>query len=483
MRLFRLRGGIHPEARKERSRDSAIVAMPLPAALYIPLRQHIGEAAELVVAEGQQVGKGELVARSQGSVSAAQHAPTSGRIRAITHVVAPHASGLLQTTIVLEPDGEDAWAPLPAPIADPLSAPPEVLTARVAACGIVGLGGAAFPSAVKLDQGLAYAPDILLVNGAECEPYLTCDDRIMREHAAEVIDGARIMAHTIGAREIIVAIERNKPQALAAIGAAARRIAGLRVVALPARYPMGSAQHLVRCVTGRETPADRRTAETGVVVHNVATARAVHEAVRLGRPLIARVVTVSGGAIRTPRNVCAPIGARIADLVAFCGGYAEAPRRVINGGPLMGHPLPSLDAPVVKGTSGILALVAHEVSERPANPCIRCGSCVSVCPSGLVPAEMAALIRKDDLEGAARLGVKDCIACGSCAWVCPSHIQLVRYFSYAKGALAAQAREQRQNEQTRRLAEARLARLKRQAQAKRAAAEAGRAAQTDEAAA
>ena len=210
------------------------------------------------------------------------------------------------------------------------------------------------------------------------------------------------------------------------------------MVAIPAKYPMGSERHLTLAITGRETPARKLTADLGVVVHNVATARAVHQALRHGRPLIARVVTVSGRAMREPKNIEAPIGARVADLIDFCGGFAQRPERLIQGGPMMGSPLPGLDVPVVKGTSGILALTAEEMNERPSDPCIRCGSCVSICACGLVPMELAAHIRHDDLEGAADLGVMDCVSCGSCSWVCPSHIPLVHYFNYAKGATERQ---------------------------------------------
>ncbi|MBK1717101.1 electron transport complex subunit RsxC [Thiocystis violacea] len=469
MKLFPIRGGIHPEYRKELSGERAIEALPLPSRLYIPLQQHIGAPAEILVSEGDLVKKGQVIARRQGQISAHHHASTSGRVVEVTEIPAPHPSGLPQPTIVIEPDGRDEWVTLPEPIADPFAAAPEVIEERVAESGIVGMGGATFPSAVKLNLGIRHRIDTLLINGAECEPYLTCDDRLMREHAEAIIDGARIMAHTLGAPRIVVGIEENKPQALAAITVAASDFPNIDVAALPVKYPMGSERHLTLAITGLETPARKLTADLGVVVHNVATARAVHQAVRLGRPLIARVVTVSGGAMREPKNIEAPIGARVSDLIDFCGGFSQRPERIIQGGPMMGTPLPNLDVPVVKGTSGILALTAAEINERPADPCIRCGACVNICACGLTPVELAAHIRHDDLEGAAKLGLADCVSCGSCSWVCPSHIPLVHYFNYAKGALNARDREQRKTERTKTLVEANAARQERIA-AQRAAA-------------
>ncbi len=468
MKLFPIRGGIHPDYRKEQSSERAIVALPLPALLYIPLQQHIGAPAEVLVSEGQAVKKGQMIARSTGAISAPQHAPTSGTVKAVTEIPAPHPSGLAQTTIVIEPDGRDEWAELPAAIADPFSADPQTIAERVAQSGIVGMGGAAFPSAVKLNLGSRFKLDTLLLNGAECEPYLTCDDRVMREHAGEIVDGARIMAHALGVPRVVIAIEDNKPQAIAAMTEAARAFAEIVVAGVPVQYPMGSERHLVQAITGRETPAKKLTADIGVVVHNVATARAVHHAVRFGRPLVARVVTVSGGAVREANNIEAPIGARVADLIAFCGGFASEPASLVNGGPMMGQPLPGLDVPVIKGMSGILALTAGETNTQPASPCIRCGTCVSICPCGLVPVEMAAFIRKDNFEAAARLGVMDCVSCGSCSWVCPSHIPLVHYFNYAKGMINAQERDRRKNEQTKVLAEAHTLRVEKAAEARRA---------------
>jgi len=469
MKIFPIRGGIHPDYRKELASEKAIVALPMPAALYIPLQQHIGAPAEVLVNEGDLVKKGQMIARNQGAVSASQHAPTSGRIRTVTEVTAPHPSGLPQSTIILESDGKDEWADLPEPIADPFAADAHTINERVAQSGIVGMGGAAFPSAIKLNLGEQKKLHTLLLNGAECEPYLTCDDRVMREYPDEIIDGARIMAHALGTPRVVIGIEQNKPQAIAAMTKAASAFPNIEVVAVPVQYPMGSERHLVQAITGQETPARKLTADLGIVVHNVSTARAVHDAVRHGRPLVARVVTVSGGAIREPNNVLTPIGAPVADLVNFCGGFAQRPERVVNGGPMMGQPLPSLDVPVVKGTSGILALTAEEINDRPADACIRCGSCITVCPCGLSPVEMSAFIRKDKLEVAAKLGVMDCFSCGSCSYVCPSHIPLVHYFNYAKGVLNDLERERQKNERIKTLAEVRVIRIEKATEAKRAA--------------
>ncbi|CAA7617077.1 Electron transport complex subunit RnfC [Candidatus Terasakiella magnetica] len=470
MKLFPIMGGIHPDYRKELASEKAIVPMPIPATLYLPLQQHMGAPGITTVEPGTEVKKGQVLARGQGLVSAPVHAPTSGRIAAITEMMAPHPSGLPTMTIILDSDGKDEWGDLPAAIADPFAASAQEIRDRVAVSGIVGLGGATFPSAVKLGLGNQHKLEILVLNGAECEPYLCCDDRVMREHADEVVDGARIMAHALGAPQIIIAVEDNKPQAITALTQAASAFTNVTVASVPVQYPMGAERHLTQALTGRETPARKLTADVGVVVHNVATARAVHQAVRFGRPLLSRVVTVSGGAVAEPKNVEVLLGTRVAELLAFCGGLSKDSRRIISGGPMMGQPLPSLDVPVVKGTSGILALTKAETKENATQPCIRCGSCVSYCPCGLVPVEMAAFIRSEKLEEAAKIGVQDCVSCGSCSYICPSHIPLVHYFNYAKGRIAALDRERRKADQTKALVSAHNARLERAAQAKREAA-------------
>lgn len=466
-KLFKIRGGIHPQGRKQLSANQAIENLPIPPLLHIPLQQHIGAPAEPLVRRGDMVGKGQLLARSQGAISAPVHAPTSGRIMGIGGYPAHHASGLSVRTITLKPDGKDEWIDDLDPTTEPFSLDPDEIARRVADAGIVGMGGATFPSAVKLNLRKRYTLNTLVINGAECEPYLTCDDRLMREQSEQVLDGVLILARGLGVQRILFAIESNKPEALAAMKSAAGSHDSVTVVGLPTRYPMGSEKHLAQTLTGWETPARGLTADIGIVVQNVATALAVHDALRHARPLISRVVTVSGGAIEQPRNIHVPLGTTLSHLIDFCGGFKRKPARLISGGPMMGQPVPDLRVPVVKGSNGLLALTDSEVHAGDEMPCIRCAGCVQACPCGLVPLEMAAQIRAGSLDASVNLGLLDCIACGSCAYVCPSHIPLVHYFNYAKGELAARQRAQHKQQETKRLIEIRNARLERIKIAKR----------------
>ncbi len=468
-KLFKIRGGVHPEDRKGLSAEQAIESLPMPPLLHIPLQQHIGAPAEPLVRRGERVKKGQMLARSQGAISAPVHAPTSGRIMGVGGYPAHHPSGLLVRTITLQPDGEDAWIETLEPVVEPFALEPGEIARRVAEAGIVGMGGATFPSAVKLNLRNRYTLHTLVINGAECEPYLTCDDRLMREQSKQVLDGVRLMARALEVNRIIVAIENNKPQAQAAMRQAAEVFGEVTVVGLPTRYPMGSEKHLVQTLIGKETPARGLTADMGVVVHNVATALAVHEALRFGRPLVARVMTVTGGAVKHPKNLLVPLGTPLSHLVDFCGGFTSEPARLVSGGPMMGQPLPSTRVPAVKGSNGLLALTAAESAEAEEMPCIRCASCVQACPCGLVPLEMAAHIRAGGLDNSVKLGLLDCIACGSCSYACPSHIPLVQYFNFAKGELAARQRAQHKQGETKRLAEARNERMEAIKRAKREA--------------
>ncbi len=467
MRLHHFRGGVHPPGRKQFSTDQPIQSLPLPPRLYLPLQQHAGGPALPVVSVGQKVAKGELLARAQSAISAPLHAPSSGTVVDIGQFTAPHVSGLPIPTLVLDTDGEGRWLE-DEPPPDPFSLDPEEVATRIGDAGIVGMGGASFPAAVKLSKARQAGVHTLVVNGAECEPYVTCDDRLMRERAAEIVDGAAIMLHALQASRALVAVEDNKPEAIQSLREACAHDPRFQVLSLPTRYPTGSAKHLIQLLTGLECPAGEPGTEvTGVLVHNVGTAYAVRQALRHGQPLISRIVTVSGGAVAEPRNLEVPLGALAADLLAYCGGVNAALSRVLLGGPMMGQPLPSLQTPVVKGSNGILALTAAELGpEQPPAPCVRCGRCVESCPMGLLPVEMSKRVRHDDWAGTLAFGLNDCMACGSCAYACPSRVPLLQYFAHARGAVAEQRRAEQKAQYTRQLMEQRQARLARQEQAR-----------------
>ncbi len=488
IRKLRIRGGVHAEERKAAIATRPIVNnFPLPKKLYIPLQQHVGKPAEPLIRVGDRVLKGQLLAYSQGMISAPVHAPSSGIILDVNDYPAPHPSALPIRMIVLETDGKDEWT-LASAIDDPFKLTPEDISLRVGAAGIVGLGGATFPTAVKLNMGRENRIDTLIINGAECEPYLSCDDLQMQERAAQIIDGVRLMLHGMtnspganlhlpeGGRagqpemnttNAVIAIEDNKPQAFLAMKAAAQPFPLIKVMQIPTRYPMGWDRQLIRYVTGREVPVGCRSSEIGVTIHNVGTAYSVHKAIRHGQPLLSRVITVAGGAVKRPMNVEVPLGTLISELFRFCEVSDEETARIVMGGPMMGDSLPHTGLPTVKATSGILALTQSELKDTDEQPCIRCASCVTVCPAGLRPLDMVNNIRVNQLDAAVDIGLKDCISCGCCSYVCPSNIPLVHYFKYASGEVLARQQAQHKAEQTKRLIDDRNARMERIAQQQR----------------
>lgn len=459
--LLRIRGGVHPEGHKKSTGSVSIATdFPLAKKLYIPLQQHIGKAAEPVVKVGDHVLKGQLLAASQGLISAPVHAPSSGTVADINLYPAPHPSALPIMTVVIETDGKDEWIELN-PIADPFEVDPEEISQRVADAGIVGLGGATFPSAVKLSLGLKTKIDTLLINGGECEPYLTCDDRLMQERAEAIVDGIRLMLHGMQTPEAIIAIEDNKPEAIDMMRRACLPFMNIKVVIVPSRYPMGWEKQLVTVVTGKEIPAGCRTTDVGVLMHNVGTAYAIHRAIRNGEPLVSRVVTVSGEAISKPQNVEVPVGTLMEELFVFCGIDEANTARLVMGGPMMGEAMPHARLPIVKATSGTLALTAEEIKAEEPQPCIRCASCIKACPVGLLPVDMMTRIKASKLDEAVDIGLKDCISCGTCSYVCPSNIPLVHFFKFASGELFAREQNKHRNEQTKKLAEERTLRMER----------------------
>ncbi len=463
-KLYPFQGGLHLPDNKTQSNSKPVITATIPAKLILPLQQHIGAPAESLVQVGEQVLKGQLLAKAQGNISAAIHAPTSGHISAIEKHAIPHPSCIESLCIVIETDGEDTWCPLPAGIPDFQNCDADALLERIRETGIVGLGGAAFPAAVKLNTGPTSPIQTLIINGAECEPYITCDDMLMRNHAEQVIEGAAIVQHMVGARECLIGIEDNKPEAITAIQIAAEHasIKNLEVISIPTLYPNGGEKQLIKLLTGIEVPSGKIPAQTGILCHNVSTTAAIADAILEGKPLISRYVTVSGGGVQSPCNIDALVGTPATDLIEQAGGYTPSASKLIFGGPMMGFTLPSAAIMTTKASNCLLVATEQE-APNPGDPlaCIRCGECASVCPTNLLPQQLYWYARAKDLEKAQEYNLFDCIECGCCSHVCPSHIPLVQYVRFAKAESWSQEREKQAAEQARQRHEARTARLER----------------------
>ncbi|WPP45690.1 electron transport complex subunit RsxC [Pseudomonas sp. AN-1] len=464
-KIWDIPGGIHPPERKELSNRTPIQPAPLPRQLTLPLSQHIGAPAEPCVAVGERVRKGQKIAEATGFVSVPVHAPTSGTVTFIGPQPYPHASGMLAPAIVIEADGLDQWCEL-APCADFRALAPEELLERIRDAGINGLGGAGFPTAVKLTARPQQKIHTLVINGTECEPYITADDVLMREKAAELVLGIDILAQLIQPDEVLIGIEDNKPEAIAAVRAAlGERSYQLRV--FPTKYPSGGERQLIQILTGREVPAGGLPADIGMLCQNVGTAVAVHDAVVLGRPLIARIVTLTGEALARPMNVEALIGTPVGELLAFAGLDANKMDRLIMGGPMMGFTLPALDVPLVKTTNCLLAPTSKELPPPPpAMPCIRCGECALACPASLLPQQLHFFALGSEHEQLKAHNLFDCIECGACAYVCPSSIPLVQYYRAAKAEIRELEQKQQKAEHSKQRFELRQERLRREEERK-----------------
>lgn len=461
--LYEFPGGVHPPMHKDLSTREPIAAAPCPPRLILPLHQHIGDAAAPTVNVGDHVLKGQRIARAEGYVSVALHAPTSGTVSAITDAPVPHPSGLPAPCIVLEADGEDRWVERQ-PIEDYTTMSPSHLRNIVRDAGIVGLGGAGFPSFIKLNPGTHQGVELLIINGIECEPYITCDDMLMRERADLILAGIGIMRHALQARHVVIAVEDNKEIAYATlVKVAAQRKDDVEIVMLPTVYPQGSEKQLIEVLTGKEVPKNGLPIHIGIVVQNVATAAAIHRALVLGEPLISRIVTVTGSGVRRPRNMEVRIGTPIGQLLEWCDGPTPQTDRVIMGGPMMGFTVLSQDAPVIKTTNCLLVATERDLARNgPVLPCIRCGACAQACPASLLPQQLYWFARAKDFEQVQAHNVFDCIECGCCAYVCPSNIPLVHYYRFAKTEIWSQETEKEKADVARRRHEFRLERMERE---------------------
>ena len=436
--LFKFKGGVKPASHKDESTRAPIARTPLPPRLVVPLRQSAGGTPQPLVSAGQKVLKGERIGAPEGSFSAAIHAPTSGSVLAVEPRMLPHPSGLSAPCVVIEPDGEERW--IERVPADYATASPEALRDLLRDAGVVGLGGATFPSHLKLKPGAAGRIGTLIINGAECEPWITCDDLLMRERAGDIVRGIAILRHIASADRVLVGIEDNKPQAIAAMRAACAQASGVDVVPVPTRYPAGGEKQLIRVLTGIEIPYGRIGPEFGVQCFNVGTAWSVHRAIELGEPLISRIVTLTGN-VERPGNFEVLIGTPIDELLALAAPKADTDRFIM-GGPMMGFTLPRTDLPVTKAANCILAASpALFPPQGPEMPCIRCGACTRACPAELQPHELYWFSRAKNFGKAQEYGIFDCIECGCCAYVCPSNIRLVDYYRFAKTSMRALERE------------------------------------------
>jgi electron transport complex protein RnfC len=420
--------------------------------------------------------KGQLIAEPQGYISAPIHASSSGTVVAIESRPIPHPSGLSAPCVVIETDGEDRWAellpPLAASAAEITACDAGEVRERIRASGIVGMGGASFPSNVKMNPGKDQPIDTVVINGAECEPYITCDDLLMRERAADILDGVQVMLHLVQAKRALIGIEDNKPEAAAAMRAAISA-AGIgdrvEVLVIPTLYPSGGEKQLIRILTGKEVPSHGIPAQIGIVCQNVGTAAAVADAVFGGRPLIERLVTVTGRGVVEPRNYLVPIGTSAEALIAASGGYSGEIAKLVAGGPMMGFRLDTDLVPITKATNCLLALTPDESPDPGAPlPCIRCGRCAEVCPANLLPQQLYWHARAKELDKVQDYNLFDCIECGCCAHVCPSHIPLVQYYRFAKTESWAREQEKRAADHARERHAAREARLERQERERKA---------------
>ena len=466
-RIWDIPGGVHPPQNKTQSNQSPIQPGPIPSRIVLPIQQHIGSPAKPCVAVGEQVLKGQMVAAPTGMVSAPVHASTSGKVIAIEEHPVQHPSQIDGLCVIIEPDGKDQWVEHHGIENYTLLDKSEVIN-HIRNAGITGMGGAGFPTAIKLSTNPDMRIEQLILNAVECEPYITADDVLMRERAAEVVAGLQIMQWLVNPQETLIGIEDNKPEAIKAMQAATANT-NIEVVVVPTKYPSGGEKQLIQLLTGKEVPSGGLPAHVGVICQNTGTAYAVNRAIHHGEPLISRITTLTGDAVSQKGNYELLLGTPVSEALSFVDTDMKHINRLIMGGPMMGFAVHDLKVPVVKVTNCLLAPAAKELPD-PAleQPCIRCGSCEQACPASLLPQQLYWFAKTKDFDKAVSHNLMDCIECGACAYVCPSNIPLVQYYRFAKGQVKTNAEQAAKADHARQRFEFHKARIEKEEQEKEA---------------
>lgn len=430
LRKKSFRGGIHPPEWKHLSENKAIQELPLPEKVIIPVQQHIGAPAEPIVQKGDQVKKGQPIAKAEKFVSIPAHSSVSGTVSSIEK--RPHPLGVNLLSIEIERDEKDEWIDTVKHNSNYMDMTVDQMKNAIQNAGIAGMGGAAFPTHVKLSPPPEKPINVVILNGVECEPFLTSDHRLMLEKPDEILDGLKIIMKILDVKQAIIGIEKNKPDAIRLLRIKCDKLDGISVLPLAVKYPQGAEKQLIKAALNREVPSGGLPMDVGCLVHNVGTAVAIYEAVSSNKPLIERIVTVTGPGIKSPNNLRVRIGTPFQNLIDFCGGLTDSAGKIINGGPLMGISQVTPEVPVIKGTSGILILNRKQGNLKPEQPCIGCARCVEICPMNLIPSTLASFAEHNKIENSVNWGLLDCIECGSCSFICPSKRNLIQYIKLGK---------------------------------------------------